>query len=645
MCGIVGFSANLETSALQSRVRRMLQPVRDRGPDAVGLWADDGIAIGHTRLAVVDLTAAGRQPMISQCGRYVLSFNGEIYNAGELRSHLDQATNIQWRGHSDTETLLEYIAFYGLAETLPKLNGMFALGLWDRSARSLSIARDRFGEKPLYYIQSDTSFGFASELSCFKAAGDIDLDLNRSALSEYFLYGYVPEDCSIYCNVSKLAPGSSLTWKSGAPGVPRPYWSAVEVFQRGLENRISDAGTAIEAINAALDRACRLRLASDVPLGLFLSGGIDSSILAALTQRASGQRLKTFSIGVDDIAFDEAPHAAAVAHYLGTDHHSEYVTSEELLKVIPTLGEFTDEPFADASLIPTYLVSKITSEHVTVVITGDGGDELFGGYPRYASVQKQWNWIRLLPARRALARTLSNVSEWGDDFQKHVECPKIASSIQFKLERISQKLRADSLMDLHENSIRSTAPPDLVLMDGDRRAGSTIPTNLGWLDPLGQLRYLDIVNYLPSDLLVKVDRASMRNSLEGRMPFLDPEVFELSCRLDSSLMMRGDVNKWVLREALYKIIPRRLVDRPKQGFSLPIDRWLRGPLRSWALDLLDRQSISDQGVLNVQAVEDAKHDYFVRGKSSQLMIWSLLAFQMWLKADKWEMKEPGDLAA
>lgn len=645
MCGIVGFSASLETHALQSRVRRMLRPVRDRGPDAAGLWADDGVAIGHTRLAVVDLTDAGRQPMISQSGRYVLTFNGEIYNAGELRSRLDQATDIQWRGHSDTETLLEYIAFYGLSETLPKLNGMFALGLWDRSERSLSIARDRFGEKPLYFMQSDTSFGFASELSCFKAAGDIDLTLNRLALSDYFQYGYVPEDRSIYCNISKLAAGSSLTWKRGAPGVPRPYWSVVEVFQRGLENRISDAGTAIEAIHATLDRACRLRLASDVPLGLFLSGGIDSSILAALTQRAMGQRLKTFSIGVDDIVFDEAPHAAAVANYLGTDHHSEYVTSEDIIRVIPSLGEFTDEPFADASLIPTYLVSKLTREHVTVVITGDGGDELFGGYPRYASVQKQWNWIRRLPGRRALATTLSNVSQWGDEFQKNVACPKIASSIQFKMERISKKLRADSLMDLHENSIRSTAATDLVLMDCASEAGPAIPRNLEWLDPLAQLRFLDIVNYLPSDLLVKVDRASMRNSLEGRMPFLDPEVFELSCRLDSSLMMRGDVNKWILREALYKIIPRRLVDRPKQGFSLPLDRWLRGPLRSWALDLLDRQSISDQGILSVRAVEEAKHDYFVRGKSSQLMIWSLLAFQMWLKADHWKMQEPGDLAA
>jgi asparagine synthase (glutamine-hydrolysing) len=612
----------------------MLQPIRDRGPDSEGVWSDQGVVLGHRRLAIIDLTAAGRQPMSSRCGRYVLTYNGEIYNAAELRAEVEQPEGIPWRGHSDTETLLECIARYGLIRTLPKLNGMFALGVWDRRERTLSIARDRFGEKPLYFMQSNTRFTFASELSCFEAAGDFDLEINRCAVQQYFDWGYIPEENSIYRGISKLSAGSSLTWKLGTLGMANNYWSAAEVFEHGLENRISDPGAAIEALDYTLSKACRLRMTSDVPLGVFLSGGLDSSAVTAMAQRAADRPVKTFSIGVDDPMLDEAPHASAVAAYLGTEHHTKYVTSQDLLNVIQNFGTFTDEPFADSSLIPTYLISRLTREHVTVVLTGDGGDELFGGYPRYATAQQLWRRIQGVPSRDVLARIITCVSKYPLKLDSMLTYARPLEALRFKLERVGAKLGARSLVELHDAFCRFNPPSDLVISDGANVVNRSMMNLPASFDALKQLRYADMMTFLPSDLLVKVDRASMRNSLEGRMPYLDPEVFELSCRLDSNLMQKKDVNKWILREMLYRLIPKSLIDRPKQGFSVPIDSWLRGPLRSWALDLLDRRVIVAQGILNPEAVEGAKHKYFIDGQANHLTIWSLLAFQMWLAARK-----------
>lgn len=651
MCGIGGlFGIRLDDA--ESSLRTMGEAIRARGPDDVGtFWrADVGIGLVHRRLAIVELSPAGHQPMFSECRRYVIVFNGEIYNHLELRGHLERlGLAPAWRGRSDTETLLAAIAAWGVKKTLECSVGMFALALWDSLTKELTLARDRLGEKPLYYGWLRGGLGFASELKALTVVPGFQREVDRSALSLFMRHNYVPAPYSIYVGIRKLAPGTFLTigWQdltSQALPVPNTYWSAAAVAKSGMENECSFASdqAATDALEACLREAVRGQMVADVPLGAFLSGGVDSSVIVALMQaeaKANGAPpVKTFTIGFQEGAFDEAKYAKAVADWLGTEHHELYVSSADALAVIPNLPAIYDEPFADSSQIPTCLVSRMARQHVTVALSGDGGDELFGGYGRYATTERLWGLLSRIPRplRSGFARAIRGLPVGAWDCVYGVARPVLPRAMQFgspgdKIHKGAGILGASDVADFYQRLNSHWEPSSVVLGDGIKLP----PALASWPDLARiteQMMLLDTCCYLPDDILVKVDRAAMSVSLETRVPLLDHRVVELSWKLPAHLKRRAGESKWLLRRVLYRHVPRTLIDRPKMGFAAPLDAWLRGPLRDWGESLIGEYQLAQDGYFDVKQVREKWVEHISGQRNWQYLLWDVLMFNSWLKS-------------
>jgi asparagine synthase (glutamine-hydrolysing) len=661
MCGIAGFwgsSPCASEEALKRKVRRMTDRLIHRGPDSGGVWwdAQAGVALGHRRLSIIDLSSDGNQPMRSRCGRYVISFNGEIYNYRALRNELAAAGHT-FRGTSDTEVMLAAIAQWGVDRALERFNGMFAFALWDTQNRQLHLARDRAGEKPLYYGLFQSGFLFGSELKALRANPDFAPAIDRDALALYLRHGYIPAPHTIYQETYKLPAGTILTMSAGdlrqLPS-PRPYWRLRQIAQRGMDEPFSgSAEEAVSRMEALLLEAVRLRMEADVPLGAFLSGGIDSSTVVALMQAQSARPIRTFTIGFHESSHNEAEQAALVAKSLGADHTDLYVTPAEALSVIPRLGSIYDEPFADESQIPTVLLSELTRRHVTVSLSGDGGDELFGGYTRYLWAQRIWRKAGWAPdpAKEfaAWALTRLSVQQWEAVFKRagNLLPPKIRQrNPGEKLHKLAEAVKAASPEGLYLALVSQWKDPASIVL-GAREPATTLSDSSQWIacqDLVRRMMYADAAVYLPDDLLVKMDRASMSASLEARVPLLDHRLIEFAWTIPQSLKFRDGHGKWVLRQILNKYVPQSLIDRPKMGFDVPIGAWLRGPLRGWAEELLDERRLRSEGFFDALPIKQKWTEHLTGARNWQNEIWNILMFQSWLgesgKSEPEEIDKP-----
>ncbi len=649
MCGIAGYHdpGGLREESALSILGAMTSVLQHRGPDDCGVWCDPpaGVAFGHRRLSILDLSPLGQQPMESASGRYVVTFNGEIYNFGALRLEL-AALGHRFRGRSDTEVLLAAVSQWEVRPAVERFNGMFAFALWDRQRRTMHLVRDRAGEKPLYYGWAGRTLLFGSELKALRAHPAFRPSVDPNAVALFLKHGYVPAPLTIYRGIFKLPPGTLLSVSADQPDphpAPVAYWSAREVAERGTAEPF--AGTDDEAIaqfDALLRDAVRLRMEADVPLGAFLSGGVDSSTVVALMQAQSERPIKTFTIGFHEGAYDEARHAAAVARHLGTEHTELYVTPGDALAVIPRLPTLYDEPFADVSQIPTFLLSQLTRRHVTVSLSGDAGDELLGGYPFHRVGPAIWRAIGWIPPvlRRGASRAL--LLPWvqrGAFVQALGPLARRWTGKRELRERVRQTaeiLAVPSGAALHRYLMSYWKTPAVVVRGADSPQGPTAEETPEAVlrDLTHQAMYLDLVTFLPDDILVKVDRASMGVSLEARIPLLDHRVMEFAWRLPLSLKIRDGVGKWILRQVLYRYVPRSLVDRPKQGFGMPVAAWLRGPLRDWAEDLVDEGRIRAGGVLDPEPVRRKWKEHLSGRTSWDYDLWCVLMFQAWLAANQ-----------
>ncbi len=628
----------------------MTDVIANRGPDSEGLWldADACIALGHRRLAILDLSPTGAQPMASAGGSYVIAFNGEIYNHLNLRADLDKgARGPAWRGHSDTETLLAGFEAWGIQGTVERCIGMFAFAVWDRQARTLTLGRDRLGEKPLYYGWQGTGraavFLFGSELKALRADAAFGAPINRDALSLYMRHNNVPGAHSIYQGIHKLLPGSLLTVSQRAPEpVVQTYWSGAEVAERGVAQPfVGSAIEAVDALESLLKDAVRQQMMADVPLGAFLSGGVDSSTIVALMQAQSNRPVKTFSMGFHDDLYNEAKHAKAVAQHLGTDHAELHVTPEQAMAVIARLPTLYDEPFADSSQIPTFLVSQMARQHVTVALTGDAGDELFCGYNRYQLTANLWQKLSAvpLPGRRALAWGLTRLSPRRlNGLAGYLPGAQRWANVGEKLHKGADVMAARSAAELYRGMVSQWPDPANVVLGGTEPA--TLSTGLqpvlAGLTDVERMMALDMLTYLPDDILTKVDRAAMGVSLEARVPFLDHRVVEFAWRLPMQYKLRyennGYTTKWALRQVLYRHVPRALIERPKMGFGVPVDSWLRGPLKDWAEDLLSESRLKREGYFNPAPIRQKWAEHLSGQRNWQHQLWCVLMFQTWLAA-------------
>lgn len=648
MCGIAGFLLKptaSERSHLEDTLAVMTDTLTHRGPDDSGVWSNRtaGIALGHRRLSVIETSERGHQPMLSRCERYVIVFNGEIYNHQELRRELEYTGYTGgWRGQSDTETLLAMIATRGLAATLRKLQGMFAFALWDQHNQTLMLARDRMGEKPLYYGWVDEAFVFGSELKALRAYPGFRSEVDRRILSLYLRLGYIPAPWTLHQGISRLLPAHSITLVCGQNEVATDcYWTAISAIRKGQREKFTGTdGDALDGLDEILRRAVSDQMLADVPLGAFLSGGIDSSLIVAMMQSQSTNPVKTFSIGFREAGYDEAGQARQVAQHLGTEHTELYVTPKEALEVIPLLSACYDEPFADPSAIPTFLLSRLARSEVVVSLSGDGGDELFGGYNRYSWTARLWQRVGTWPPGfRAFLATLMILvppSLW--DKLLSVAFFMLPSSLHYpqpgdKVHKLARMLPARSPVGMYRSLISHwTQPGELIksakepptLLDG----GSP-PREIQALEQY--LMYLDVMTYLPDDLLVKLDRAAMANSLETRVPFLDHRVYEWAQTLPIGMKIREGQGKWILRELLYRYVPRNLVERPKAGFAVPLDIWLRGPLKKWAQALLDEKRLVQEGYLNPVPIQAAWREHQSGRRNHAQTLWIILMFQLWLE--------------
>ncbi|MCU0624976.1 MAG: asparagine synthase (glutamine-hydrolyzing) [Gemmatimonadaceae bacterium] len=650
MCGITGFLAparDTSAEALHATVLRMALAIAHRGPDGAGAWVDAeaGVALGHRRLAILDLSVEGHQPMASASGRWWIAFNGEIYNFAEVRQELERDGAIAWRGHSDTEIMLAAIERWGIDGALARFNGMFAFAAWDRAERALWLARDRAGEKPLYYGWHRGVLLFGSELKALRAHPRWQGTHDRGALALFLRHGYIPAPYSAYEGIAKLPPGARVRIDAdAAPGMlpaPVAYWDPAAAVRHARATPFAgSAEDAVTALDTLLADAVRMRMVADVPLGAFLSGGIDSSVVVGLMQAQSARPVRTFSIGFHEAGYDEAQHAKAVARHLGTDHTELYVTSEEARDVIPRLPTMYDEPFGDSSQIPTFLVSALARRHVTVALSGDGGDELFGGYQRYFIGRDIWRRVAPFPRtlRRGVARGLTALTPAGWNAAAGAVRPLLPS----RLRRPDFGAQVHKVADVIAAADGDAFYRGLVSQDErpDRLVGASEPAT--WLtgrhalpplvDLTERMMFLDLVTYLPDDILAKVDRASMAVSLEGRIPLLDHRVIEFAWSLPLAYKVREGQGKWVLRRVLDRYVPRTLLDRPKQGFGVPIDAWLRGPLRDWGETLLDAGRLRDQGLLDVAPVRAAWASH-LGGVPAHYWLWNVLMLQAWLDAE------------
>ncbi|MDR3574619.1 MAG: asparagine synthase (glutamine-hydrolyzing) [Anaerolineaceae bacterium] len=647
MCGITGFldiRRQATTFELESTVRRMADSILHRGPDDYGSWVDaeTGLAFGFRRLAILDLSPAGHQPMCSADGRFVIVYNGEIYNFAALRSELEQL-GCAFRGHSDTEIMLAAISEWGLKAAVQRFNGMFAFALWDRRERQLSLVRDRLGIKPLYYGWAGKVLLFGSELKTFLAHPDFQGTIDRDALALYLRFNCIHAPYSIYKGVCKLLPGTILQISND----DRPsesefttFWSAKEVAEQGQANLFPGTDQeAVQELDGLLRESVKLRMIADVPLGAFLSGGVDSSAVVALMQAQSDRPVKTFTIGFKEADFNEAVYAKRIAQHLGTDHTELYVTAEEAQAVIPKLPGLYDEPYADSSQIPTFLVSELARKHVTVSLSGDGGDELFGGYNRYYAGQQIWNrfgWIPLSLRRAGSNMIDSTPPKLLEGLFKNIDLAG-KQDLSEKVRKISRVLSAESYPDVYYRLVSCWDKPSSIVKNSQEAVTIfTEPARWAKLDDFTKtMMYLDLVTYLPEDILVKLDRASMGVSLEARLPLLDDHrLVEFAWRLPHEMKIRGGVQKWILRQVLYQYVPREMIERPKMGFAVPVGEWLRGPLRDWGEALLDEKRLEQEGFFDPAPIRRRWVDHISGKRNWHYHLWEVLMFQAWLSENK-----------
>ncbi len=642
MCGITGFWGSNQSELMPVLATAMANRIAHRGPDDSGVWcdADAGIALAHRRLAIVDLSPAGHQPMLSESSRFVLVFNGEIYNHLELRQQLlQQGKQIAWRGHSDTETLLAAIEAWGLQATLKACVGMFAIALWDTQEKTLSLARDRFGEKPLYYGWQNGVLLFGSELKAIGAHPSFEHRINRDAVALLLRYNYIPAPHSIWQGIHKLPQASIVTLqRNQTDAQPELYWSLAEVAENGQNQLFAGSeAEANDALHGVLIQAIRGQMLADVPLGALLSGGIDSSTVVALMQSQSERPVKTYSIGFHEKQFDESGYARDVAKHLGTEHTELFMSAGDVLNAVPRMPSMYDEPFADSSQLPTSLVMALARQHVTVALSGDGGDELFGGYNRYLMAPKIWQTMQRLPKplRGTLGRTLQCLSpqRW-DQLSKPFAGLLKQNMIGSKIHNLSRRLVDVGNFDELIVSLSSEWNEQASVVNGVGRPQSFINQPEQWpdvRDPASRIMFVDSMTYMPDDILVKVDRAAMAVSLETRAPFLDHRVAELAWSLPISMKIRAGSGKQVLRNVLYRYVPPALIDRPKMGFAIPLDQWLRTELRDWAENLLAPERLTQEGFFDVAAVRNTWAAHLGGSRNYSSRLWSVLMFQAWLQ--------------
>ena len=635
MCGIAGFIGAASGSDIGATAEAMAKSIAYRGPDDQGIWIDGECetALVHRRLSIIDLSAAGHQPMLSADGRYVISYNGEVYSFQPIADELT-ARGHKFRGHSDTEVILESFAVNGIEATLKRMIGMFAIALWDRRDRTLTLMRDRLGIKPLYWAKFGNTFLFGSELKALRAHPGWTPRIDQSAVAAFMRHNYIPAPRTIYEGVHKLEPGTVLTlpWR-GEPNISR-FWDARSVARDGSHNPVEGSDAELtEQLESLLKDAVGRRMIADVPLGAFLSGGVDSSTVVALMQAAKSGAVKSFSIGFDIEGYNEAPHAAAVARHLQTDHTELTVTSKEALDVIPRLADFYDEPFADSSQIPTYLVSAMTRKYVTVALSGDGGDELFAGYNRYQLTQRFWRSLSLMPraVRKGAAAALTAVrpDRWTQILSalpSRLRPPQAGD----KVHKAAAVLRLDSADAVYRRLVSHWEPSEIMPQVAEPRSildDATVTKDFP--DLLERMQFLDLVTYLPDDILTKVDRASMAVALEARVPLIDHRVVEFAWRLPENVKVRNGTSKWLLRQVLYRHVPPELIERPKMGFGIPLGEWLRGPLRDWAETLLNEQRLRQAGLLDAGMVRRYWADHLDGRRNWQYLLWDVLMLEAW----------------
>jgi len=595
-----------------------------RGPDDAGIWFDqeNGVGLSHARLSIVDLSSSGHQPMSSLDNRWIIAFNGEIYNHLQLRTQLEfQNSEPDWRGHSDTETLLACFSVWGIEETLRAAVGMFAFALWDDQEQELTLGRDRLGEKPLYWGWCGDTLLFGSELKALKAHPDFNAGVDRGALSLLLRHGYIPKPYTIYQGIEKLAAGEYVQIKKGhlrTDVQPKEYWQLNQVIDNGLANPFSGTDTqAKDLLEETISQSVSGQMLADVPLGAFLSGGVDSSTVVALMQQQSKQPVRTFAIGFDEPGYNEAEYAKEVARHLGTDHTELYVSAQDALDLIPRLPEIYCEPFADSSQLPTFLVSRLAKQHVTVALSGDGGDELFGGYNPYQFAPRVWGKLKMLPLplREIAFRLISGLP------------------LSDRLDKLLRVLPAKDKEQFYHLLMSHWANPNQLVIGGQTRPTLiNSPSQWPQTDSFENwMMAMDAGQYMADDILVKVDRAAMANSLETRVPLLDHRVVELAWKIPQHMKIRGGVGKWILREVLYRHVPREMIERPKKGFTIPLGQWLRGPLRDWAESLLNVNRLEQEGYFIPSAVRGVWAEHLQGKRDHGRKLWSILMFQAWLE--------------
>lgn len=644
MCGFTGFlNFDSKNDDAKSILNDMAESIQHRGPDDSGVWYDSKIGFAHRRLAIQDLSEAGRQPMLSPCGRYVLVFNGEIYNHLDIRQQLKN-NYAGWKGGSDSETLLIAITIWGVEITLKKIVGMFSFALWNAETAELTLARDRMGEKPLYWGWAGDSLLFGSELKAIKRHPDFKPRVDREALALYLKYAYVPTPYSIYEGILKLPKGSYITISIESfklrSATPIIYWDLCEIATNALANPFKGSPEqAVDAIDKQLKESVSGQMLADVPLGAFLSGGVDSSTVVSIMQEVSTRPVKTYTIGFEEQGYNEANHAKAVSDYIGTDHTELYVQARDALDVIPDLPNIYCEPFADSSQIPTFLVSKLAKAELTVALSGDGGDELFGGYNRYLAANKVWKPMQRMPlfARKVLSSTALMASERQWDWVFERAQPMLPKKLKIsmmgeKLHKLAGVLALDDGYDFYNSLIACWNNPESLVLGSKKKAGDYS----AWrsLDCIEHSMMLaDANSYMSDDILVKVDRAAMSASLETRVPILDHRVVELAWRMPIEYKIRNGQGKWLLREVLHRRVPKKLIERPKAGFSLPLDSWLRGPLRDWAEGLLEPERLRSDGYFYVESVRHIWEQHLSGKNNNQHLLWNILMFQAWVDQD------------
>ncbi len=647
MCGITGFiSTDLSEYSLKQNISSMTKKLKHRGPDDEGIWFDSnsGIALGHSRLSIVDLSAAGSQPMISECKRYYIVFNGEIYNHNSLRKELPNS--IEWQSHSDTETLINAISKWGLKKTLSKLLGMFAFALWDKKHKKLTLVRDRLGEKPLYFGFKGKTMLFGSELKAIDAFPGSSLNINKDSLEIYLRYGYIPAPNSIYEGIYKLSPGNFIEFSlqdvetRSIPNCSK-YWSFISIIKKQKTQQF--LGSDIEATNQLenlLKKSISGQLLGDVPIGAFLSGGIDSSTVVSLMQSQSSNPINTFTIGFKEFGYDESKSAKEVSSFLGTKHNELFLTPNDALNIIPNLPNIYDEPFSDVSQIPTFLISQFASNNVKVCLSGDGGDELFCGYSRHIAGPRIWRILKNIPLK--LRNIISNFiqkippSKWEDFYYiceiflpRHlrINFPGI------KIYKISDLIKYDTLYEVYLSLISSWASPQEIILNNNinKETEDFETNNIELNDIHHQIMCMDTLNYLPNDILVKIDRAAMASSLETRLPLLDHRVIEFAWKTPLNMKLKDNRSKWLLRQVLKRYLPENLIEGPKKGFSVPIAQWLRGPLKNWADDLLDEKLIFSQNYFSAKPIKIKWEEHLSGKQDWSRQIWTILMFQSWLQ--------------